>query len=123
MYIYTITYVSKPFHTRACAWITSIIDGKLFIVVSPLQDDMNCCGLGAIPYPGGPRRQHLMTVHQQEAVGEDWLEKMAQLADSQGTARPWTGIMGGWAAVYVMGIIWTYIYIQYIYDWPFTVVE
>ena len=51
-----------------------------------------------------------MTVHQQEAVGEDWLEKMAQLADSQGTARPWTGIMGGWAAVYVMGIIYIYIY-------------
>ena len=36
-----------------------------------------------------------MTVHQQEAVGENWLEKMAQLADSQGTARPWNhGGMG-----------------------------
>lgn len=33
---------------------------------------------------GAGLRQHLMTVHQQEAVGENWLEKMAQLADSQG---------------------------------------
>eukprot|EP00435_Cladocopium_sp_Y103_P037965 s2676_g10.t1 len=34
---------------------------------------------------GAGLRQHLMTVHQQEAmVGGDWLEKMAQLADSQG---------------------------------------